>query len=155
MAASEDISTAISGVCECLARYTDSCVQGNDPATIIANGERLRVAVLEYERSLMAATGWSNPLRYLDPPAAEEIEASTDVDSNGERFEVAARYRVRVESSNDLVAFASGRFAQSISTSEKALETLCESEGWDPRKYPPGMVRLLGVFVDVLASDDP
>lgn len=157
------LDEVVNAVCLALRGHADSCREDpNDIATVIRNGEALVQAVLDYERALAASTGWSMPIRHLGPlPIFGAYATATDgnrgtggdIDPARMSVQVDVRYRLRVIDADALVALASGRFASEISGLKDAIELLVKSEGWDPSRYPPSMVRAGDAKVMVSLGD--
>lgn len=161
--AKKTLDEAVNAVCLALRSHADSCRENStDIATVIRDGEALVEAVLDYERALSASTGWTTPIRHLGPlPIFSANAAATDVvpaagggaDSAQANVKVDVRYQLRVIDADALVAFASGRYASEVSGVEDAIDVLVRSEGWDPSRYPPSMVRAGDAKVKVGVND--
>ncbi len=157
------VLVAADAVCEAIRRHAATCErESGNVAAVIRDGEALCEAVLEYEKVLGATSGWSNPLRHLGPlPLFDDGRAgAAQVDSNGAtpqgggasppaRIEVRTRYTLHTDDEAALIAFVSGRFGREVSDTREAIDLLFKSESWDPDRYPPGLMDVDEVAVDI------
>jgi hypothetical protein len=156
------LAAAAGEVCDAIRRHAELCQdEPENVGAVVRAGEALIRAVLDYEAALRATSGWSNPMRHLGPlplfengndrggedgetgqSAQEEKPALT-------RLEVVARYQLRINGDDALVAFASGRFGVEVPGVREAVRVLFEAESWDPERYPPGLVDVENVGVEI------
>lgn len=156
------LELAASDVCEAIRRHAKICEEGPDNVgDVVLAGEALREAVIRYEKVLSATSGWSNPIRHLGRlPLFEDgprpVEPVSDAAPAGEerreaarRVRLSAHYHLRVTSEDALLAFASGRFGREVSDPVEAIKILFEAESWDPERYPPGLIGVEEVGVEI------
>jgi len=152
-------------VCDAIRRHAEICQdQPENVGVVVQAGEALSKAVLDYEVSLRATSGWSNPIRHLGPlplfaervgPVGTDEQvapSSQGRDAAFTRIDVEVRYHLRVDSDDALVAFAGGRFGVEVSDVREAIRVLFEAESWDPERYPPGLVDIENVSVEISAD---
>jgi len=151
-------------VCDAIRRHAKICQEeAKNVSAVVRAGEDLTRAVLNYEVTLRAISGWSNPIRHLGPlplfgdrlhrdGGGDETGLSREWGATLTRIDVAARYRLRIHDDDALIAFASGRFGTEIADVEEAIRVLFDAESWDPERYPPGLVDVEDVGVEVLAN---
>jgi hypothetical protein len=65
------------------------------------------------------------------------------------KIDVCARYRLDMDDEDELLAFVSGRFAEEVSDLGNAVRMLYEAESWDPDRYPPGLLNVEDVLVEI------
>jgi hypothetical protein len=157
----DSISNAARAVCDALRHHAEACEnEPNNIGRVISAGETLSGAVLQYEKALAEQAGWSNPIRHLGPPVWHEQVARSATGSDalhgdeGISLVLSARYEIRVFDDEALLTFVEGRFGDRTRTIENAIELLCRAEGWDPGRYPPGLLALDGLEIDVV-DDSP
>jgi hypothetical protein len=154
---SEDgaLPAAARAVGDAIRRHAEICQdEPGNVGAVVGAGEALCAAVLAYEKTLAAVSGWSNPIRHLGPlplfadGAPRPGPAGAD---GGPTVQLTARYRLRVTDAADLTAFVSGRFGEEVADVRQAIRNLFEAEGWDPGRYPPGLLNVEKAEVDISA----
>jgi hypothetical protein len=156
MAAAVRVSDAIHYHAEVCADEPDNV------SAAIQAGEALCRAVLHYETVLHATSGWSMPVRHLGPlplfgaerqvPARNEHQETPSPETEAAsrtKIDVCARYRLDMDDEDELLAFVSGRFAEEVSDLGNAVRMLYEAESWDPDRYPPGLLNVEDVLVEI------
>jgi hypothetical protein len=162
LSSEEILEATVVEVCRAIRRHAGICRdEPENVGAVVRAGEALIRAVLDYEVALRAVSGWSNPIRHLGPlplfedrlvhGGADEAVAQSVQKSSAAimRLDLAARYQLSIPDDDALVAFASGRFGAEVSDVTEAIKVLFEAESWDPERYPPGLISVEDVGVEI------
>ncbi len=95
MTTSAELQGTIDTVSKAMSEHIRACADGEPVPTIVARGEEMVRAMLEYERLLGETYGWSNPIRHLGPPLDESTPSTGRSDRAG-RSGLAARAVVTI-----------------------------------------------------------
>jgi len=139
-----------------LVEHARACTEAEvSPAEVASAGDAAVAAVLAFERQLDAQTGWSNPLRHLgalpsyDGPV--EHPPATGLANLGK---VVATYRLAVVDETGVRHLVEGRGGDAPADVATSLRALIGQDGWDPARYPSGLIEVLGIEVDVTLDGD-
>lgn len=154
---SQDPQQAVKAVCAAMNAHLEACANGEPVPVVIALGEELAGAVLEYERALGDAYGWSNPIRHLGPPADHDSQIGAQASQYG-RSGLAARavitinQQVEILDAGDFAAAVQQRFGDIEATDlPSAIQKVAEAEAWQPSQSES--MRTLATSVEVLLED--
>ncbi len=151
--------TAAHAVCQAVTTHAQACL--DDPTNvprIVAAGNGLVQAVLNYEARLGADTGWSYPARHLGRlpvyngngvDAVKENEAESGV-----RIKVGANYLVEVTDEELLAHLVEGRGGDRPASVVAGVRFLFESDSWDVWQYPPNSLRPVEADCEIELTGD-
>ena len=137
--AEADLSAVIDSVAAELRGYALTCAADPcNPVDIAAVDVTLVAAVLAYEQQIFETTGWSNPIRRLEPslPHSRGLVALPKDLTLESHVRVVATYELDVldiHGVEDLVEERGGDRPTSIAD---GVRYLVESDGWLPAQYP-------------------
>lgn len=142
---------AADAVADALREHARMCLTvPTNASAVVTAGETLVSAVQSYEQLLGDHTGWSNPLRHLrsvSAPAGPDEVVSND-SAASDQVRVLVTFEIEVIDENRLANLVEGRGGDRPTNSVDAVQALAESDGWDPRQYPTGILNLAAATVE-------
>jgi hypothetical protein len=145
-----EVSRSIDKIHAAMRVHLDALQAETTPPELIARGEEVVQAVLEYERLLGDAYGWSNPIRHLGPPLTQHIEAQSEPEgpAKGTQFVIAITQHVEVLDSSTFPSEVQARFGDARALGlTSAVRRIVEAEAWRPTRREGMEVRTTNVDI--------